>query len=87
LLSGIRSWSRYNASGQWDVVILSNINGTNPSVVKAGTALVQDSHPNPGDQICNSDLQPKHEHAQWRCYGPKHWAISKLPDRLFHTAE
>ena len=39
-------------SGQWNVVILSNINGTNPSVVAGwsgiGTGFI---HPNPGDRI------------------------------------
>jgi len=42
----------YQVSGQWNVVILSNINGTNPSVVTGwngiGTGFI---YPNPGDQI------------------------------------
>jgi hypothetical protein len=42
----------YHVSGQWDVVILSNINGTNPSVVAGwngiGTGFI---YPNPGDRI------------------------------------
>jgi len=42
----------YGVSGQWNVVILSNINGTNPSVVAGwngiGTGFI---YPNPGDLI------------------------------------
>ena len=42
----------YHVSGQWDVVILANINGTNPSVVAGwngiGTGFI---YPNPGDRI------------------------------------
>jgi len=42
----------YHVSGQWNVVILSNTNGTNPSVVAGwigiGTGFI---YPNPGDRI------------------------------------
>jgi hypothetical protein len=39
-------------SGQWNVVILSNINGTNPSVVAGWSGIGTGSiHPNPGDRI------------------------------------
>jgi hypothetical protein len=42
----------YGVSGQWNVVILSNINGINPSVVTGwsgiGTGFI---YPNPGDRI------------------------------------
>jgi hypothetical protein len=42
----------YHVSGQWNVEILSNINGTNPSVVAGwigiGTGFI---YPNPGDRI------------------------------------
>jgi hypothetical protein len=33
----------YHVSGQWNVVILSDINGINPRLLPAGTALVQGS--------------------------------------------